>query len=55
MLTSSQNYVKVISAGATWYHSKEKSVDVRANQLPKLYADKARLIDQDTVAPSKRG
>ena len=37
--------LKVISAGTTWYHSKDKSVNTRANQLPKLYRDKAVTID----------
>ena len=36
---------KFISAGATWYRGNKKSVDVRANQLPKLYSDKAKKVD----------
>ena len=38
--------LKFISAGATYYRSNQKSVDLRARQLPRLYRDKARKIDQ---------
>ena len=32
--------------GATWYQSVDKTVDIRARQLPKAYRDKARHIDK---------
>ena len=39
--------LKCISAGATWYQSRRlKSVDQRANGLPKEYLDKAQHIDR---------
>ena len=37
--------LKFISAGATYYQGRQKSVDTRARQLPKLYRDKAKRID----------
>ena len=37
--------LKLISAGATWYHAREKSVDIRARQLPRLYKEKAKRVD----------
>ena len=38
--------LKCISAGATWYQSRQKAVDKRAHGLPKLYLDKAQKIDR---------
>ena len=38
--------LKCISAGATWYQSKQKAVDQRAKGLPKLYLDKAQKFDR---------
>ena len=38
--------LKLISAGTTYYRGTQKSVDVRARQLPKLYSDKAKKVDQ---------
>ena len=38
--------IKLLSAGKTWYHSKRKSVDIRAERLPKEYKDKAHNIDK---------
>ena len=38
--------IKSLSAGATWYQSNRKTVDVRAKGLPKLYLDKAKNIDR---------
>ena len=38
--------LKFISAGATYYRKTEKSVDFRARQLPRLYREKAKKIDQ---------
>ena len=38
--------IKLISAGLTHYRGSRKSVDVRADKLPKEYSDKARRIDQ---------
>ena len=39
-----------MSAGATYYHSNDKSVDVRARQLPKLYRDKLHKIDRQYLS-----
>ena len=41
--------LKLISAGATYYKSGsgDRSVDVRARQLPRLYQDKAKNIDRN--------
>ena len=38
--------LKLLSAGATWYHNREKTVDRRASQLPREYKTKLRRIDQ---------
>ena len=38
--------LKCISAGVTWYQSRQKAVDQRAHGLPKLYLDKAQKIDR---------
>ena len=38
--------LKLLSAGATWYHDKDKTVDKRANRLPREYRVKLRRIDQ---------
>ena len=38
--------LKLLSAGSTWYHTSEKTVEVRAKQLPRLYEDKAKNIDR---------
>ena len=38
--------LKLLSAGATWYHSGDKTVDVRARQLPRIYKEKAKVIDK---------
>ena len=46
--------LKLISAGATYYRGKQKSVDQRAHQLPKLYTDKAKAIDQKFHGASKQ-
>ena len=41
-----KHQIKVLSAGATWYQSKQKSVDQKAKSLPKMYLDKAQKIDR---------
>ena len=38
--------LKCLNAGKSWYNSKEKAVDKKAKQIPKLYLDKAKTIDQ---------
>ena len=38
--------IKLLSAGKTWYHSRKKVVDVRAERLPKEYKDKTHTIDK---------
>ena len=38
--------IKSLSAGASWYQSKQKTVDQRAKGLPKNYLDKAQKIDR---------
>ena len=37
--------LKCISAGATWYQSRQKAVDQRAKRIPNEYKNKAKRID----------
>ena len=36
--------LKLISAGVTWYHGPEKSVDEQGKMLPREYANKLKSI-----------
>ena len=49
--------LKCISAGLTWYQSKQKAVDQRAKQIPNSYKNKARKIDNKyhNTAPGQVG
>ena len=51
--------LKMISAGLTYYQSRsgDRSVEIRAKQLPKLYRDKAKNIDKTycRVQPNQKG
>ena len=38
--------IKSLSAGLTWYQSRQKAVDQRAREIPRLYRDKAQKIDR---------
>ena len=45
--------LKLPSAGATWYHSGDKTVEIRACQLSKIYRHKVKNIDRKYCGTSQ--